>query len=286
MQWYAQHVITLLLSVILTLVPGLNWLAGLVVAGQPQTIERVLPFPASGSHVLELSNINGSVHVVAEDRSDVAVTATRRVEREVGGDEGPAADFRQSGDRVLICGDSERCGCHLDSRDWRDDSDRTRVRVDFEVRVPRQITLDVCTVMGGSLRVEGTDGSYALRNVNGDVAMANVRGAGQATTVNGSINASFAAVPPGPAEFRTVNGPVDVSFPSGLSADLQMKTLNGGLYTDFESAPLPARAAVAERRDGMFRYRSDNFARVRVGRGGPTLTFQTLNGDVRVRKQP
>ena len=255
-------------------------------AAQEETIRRTLQWPAGVTgQVFELSNLHGSVHIVAEQRSDVSVVATRTVQRQRGNDPGPAMDFRSQDNRVLVCGDGTHCGCNIERpRDrWRDD-ERTRVRVDFEVRVPKGVTLDVCAVNGGTLRVEGSEGRYTLRNVNGGLQMIGVRGAGRASTVNGSIEATFVAPPNAPAEFRTVNGRVDVTMPASLSADLRLKTMHGGLYTDFDTTPLPTRAT-AERRNGTFVYRSDRFAQVRVGKGGPELTFETLNGDVQVRKR-
>ena len=96
--------------------------------------------------------------------------------------------------------------------------------------------------------------------------------------------AAFAAAPSGPSVFRTVNGRVTVTLPGTLSADLRLKTLHGGLYTDFDTTPLPTRAT-AERREGRLVFRPDRHASVRVGSGGPELTFETINGDVEVRKQ-
>jgi hypothetical protein len=283
MNAYAQ-MFPLALTALLTLLPGLGFLFGLPAADE-QTIRRTLQWPAgAASQVFELSNTTGSVHIVAENRADVSVVATRTVQRQ-GADAGPSTDFRQS-DRLLVCGDASHCGCDTEwPRDRRRrDDDRTRVRVDFEVRVPKGATLDVCAVNGGTLRVEGTEGRYTLRNVNGDLEMVRVRGAGRASTVNGDLEASFAAAPDAPAEFKTVNGRVNVTLPASLSADLRLKTMNGGLYTDFDTTPLPV-TPTSERRNGRFVYRADRYASVRVGKGGPALTFETLNGDVQVRKQ-
>jgi hypothetical protein len=58
--------------------------------------------------------------------------------------------------------------------------------------------------------------------------------------------------------------------------------MNGGLFTDFETTALPQTAATAERRGNRFVYRSNRTVSVRVGSGGPELSFETLNGDVRV----
>jgi DUF4097 and DUF4098 domain-containing protein YvlB len=81
-----------------------------------------------------------------------------------------------------------------------------------------------------------------------------------------------------------VNGRIVVTLPASLSADLRLKTLHGGLYTDFETKPLPTRSTT-DRRGGRFVYRSDRSATFRVGAGGPELQFETVNGDIQVRKK-
>lgn len=240
-------------------------------AAEEETLRRTLQWPAGTSEpVFELSNLHGAVHIVAEQRPDVSVVATRTVQRQRGSDPGPTLDFRSQDNRVLVCADGARCGCDLEwPRDRQSGDERTRVRVDFEVRVPKGVTLNVCAVDGGPLKVEGSAGRFTLRHVNGDLQMLRARGAGRASTVNGSIEATFVAPPEASAEFRTVNGRVDVTMPASLSADLRLKTMNGGLYTDFDTTPLPTRAA-AERRNGTLIYRADGFASVRVGKADPS----------------
>lgn len=279
-------------SVLMTfasLAPALAGWAGAEQIDAPQTITRTLAWTGSaGPRVLQVSSVHGEIRIVAEDRADVVIAATRTVERQVAGDSGAVPDFRQGSDGLLVCGDSSHCGCRTDWPDdhWGDRRERTRVRVDLELRVPRQVTLDVCGVNGGQVRVDGTDGPFSVRNVNGAVRLTGVRGAGTAATVNGSIQATFAGAPLQASGFKTVNGTVDVTLPSSLSADLRLTTMHGGLYTDFETTGLPARLATRERKDGRARYQADRFTSVRVGRGGPELTFETLNGDIRVRKAP
>ena len=96
---------------------------------------------------------------------------------------------------------------------------------------------------------------------------------------------TFTANPRQESSFKTVNGNVDVLFLDGLAADLAMKTFNGGLFTDFDVQPLAqAAAAAGERRNGRVVYRANEFTRVRVGSGGPQITFETLNGNVRARR--
>ena len=158
-------------------------------AAQEETVRRTLQWPAgSTGQVFELSNINGAVHIVAEQRSDVSVVATRTVQRQRGSDPGPAMDFRSQNERVLVCGDGSHCGCNLEpTRErWRN-NERTRVRVDFEVRVPKGVTLDVCAVNGGTLRVEGSEGRYTLAEQGGELRLVGVRVGGRGITVNGIL---------------------------------------------------------------------------------------------------
>jgi len=112
-----------------------------------------------------------------------------------------------------------------------------------------------------------------------------VGGAGTAHTVNGPVTVTFTANPKRESSFKTVNGNVDVTFRDGLAADFAMKTFNGGLFTDFDAQPLATTVqAAGERRNGRFVYRANEFTRVRVGNGGPQITFETLNGNVRARR--
>jgi DUF4097 and DUF4098 domain-containing protein YvlB len=115
--------------------------------------------------------------------------------------------------------------------------------------------------------------------------MRRVAGSGSAHTVNGPVTVSFTANPKQTSSFKSVNGNIDIHFLDGLSADFLMKTMNGGLFTDFDSTPLPNTVSAAgERRNGKFVYRANEHTRVRVGSGGPQITFETLNGNVRARR--
>jgi len=53
-------------------------------------------------------------------------------------------------------------------------------------------------------------------------------------------------------------------------------------HSNAEAQSLPRPTPVGERRDGGFVYRSDGSARVRAGGGGPAISLESFNGDVRV----
>jgi DUF4097 and DUF4098 domain-containing protein YvlB len=155
----------------------------------------------------------------------------------------------------------------------------------FKVKVPRNISLDLRTVNKSHILVEGTAGEFRISNVNGGIEMREIEGSGSVHTVNGPVKVTFARNPIGATSFKSVNGTLDVSFRGGLNADVKMKTMNGGMYTDFPVSALPIAASQPEQRDGKLIYRSNRMTGVRIGSGGPELSFETLNGEVLIRNR-
>lgn len=150
------------------------------------------------------------------------------------------------------------------------------------VHVPRQTELRLRDV-NGSVRAERTTGKFDVRDVNGSMTMTSMGGTGNARTVNGSLTLSFTESPGAPDDFSTVNGRIEATFPPSLRADLRLKTVNGSAYTDFDGTAL-ATPATADKRDGMTIYRPKGSAHLRVGGGGPELSFSTVNGSIGIRK--
>jgi len=253
------------------------------------TITRTLAFAAVSGRLLDVRNLNGFLHVTAGGGPNVEMSVHKTIRARSDADKGEAErdvrlDFVERAPRVeAIVRDRRNHVCGEDSRDDRDwGRVYYDVQFDFTIRVPRDVQLRLCTINSGDLTVDGTRGNFDVDNVNGRIDMTGVAGSGSAHTVNGGVKVSFTANPSAASSFKTINGNVDVYFQDGLSADLRMKTMNGGLFTDFDAQPLPSLASTSgERRNGRFVYRANEFTRVRVGRGGPEITFETLNGSVR-----
>lgn len=263
------------------------------------TVTRTLNFAGSasgsGGRILDVRNTNGFIHVEGASDSAVQMTIHKVIRGETPGDVADAQrdvrlDFKDGAARVEATVYDRRghyCGEEWEGRDGDRNWDRVHydVKYDFTIRVPRNATLRLCTINGGDVIVNGTQGDFDVTNVNGLIEMNKVAGSGRAHTVNGPVTVSFTANPKEESSFKTINGNVDVQFLDGLSADFSMKTFNGGLFTDFDVQPLPGVLLPAgERRDGRFVYRANQFTRVRVGSGGPQITFETLNGNVRARR--
>lgn len=255
-----------------------------------QTISRTLRFGGT-DRIVDLRAINGTIHVVAADRTDVQLDARRTVRARSQSDVERAnrdvtleiLDDASRLGAIVRDADGDTCGePSANRRSWR----RQDYAVEYEItaRVPRQTRLRLCTINGGELTVDGTDGDFDISHVNGGITLRNLRGTGNAETVNGPIVATFLDVPRTEMRLKTLNGNLDATFPASLAADLLLKTFNGELLTDFDVQRLPP-LATSRRRNGGFVYKSDGSARVRVGSGGPTITLESFNGDVHLRKE-
>jgi hypothetical protein len=250
--------------------------------------ERSFRLPAGGGKVV-VDDVAGNVTVRAVDGDVVRIVARQLVHAtsaanlEIARQEMPL-QLSQHGDTVIAFVDAP----------FRDDDGSLqgpwhdlpyRVLYDFELEVPRRAAVDVRTVLEGDVELHGTDGPFVVRNVNGDVLVRGVGGAGTAKTVNGELAVSFRKNPAAPCEFHNVNGDVDVTFRPGLAADVRFRTMNGEGWSDFPYTVVPVQPTVSEgRRDGRFVIKSDWTQGIRIGGGGPQLSFATINGDVLIRQ--
>jgi hypothetical protein len=236
---------------------------------------------------LVVDNVFGSIRVETHDVASVEFVATETIEARDDEARRRARDevelrVDHTDDAVTLFVDGPfRCGddCHC-----RPFGLRYVVRYDFVVQVPRSTEVELSTVNDGNIDVSGIRGDYDVRNVNGRIRMTRVTGSGDAATVNGAIEVVFDRNPAGPSSFTTVNGRLDTVFRPGLSADLALKTGNGDILTDFDVRPLPSEAPRKREEDGTTVIETSRWTGVRVANGGPRLTFETLNGDIFIRR--
>jgi len=256
-----------------------------------QTIQERLAFaPGSGAHRVDIDNYDGPVRVIAEDRDDVALVVHETVSaesRELLAQARRDVTLRRVADgptvRVTVCGPwCDEQGRNCSFHGW--ERAGYRVQYEIEAHVPRQVTLLARTVQNGDVRVEGVRGDLRIENVNGSVSARGVSGKGIFGTVNGDLEVLFAANPDGPSRFSNVNGDIDVELRPGLAADVRLKTLNGEMWSDFPYTTLPL-AGEVDRRNGRFVYANNHTAALRIAGGGPELSFETINGEIRLRRK-
>jgi hypothetical protein len=248
----------------------------------------------SNDKTLDVDNVNGTIQVIGDNGNTIRAEgerivraedqqaidrAKREVKLDVNEKDGTAqlyvnGPFRDNGHS------SDDHGFHIH---W--DEHEYEVTYNFTIHVPRETGLHLRTV-NGDVKTEETGGKFDIRGVNGSVTMTGVAGSGALRTVNGRTAVSFRESPRQASDFQTVNGAIEASFPPNLSADLRFKTLNGQAYTDFDAtALLPSTAQASDRKNGKFVYKINHTSSVRIGSGGPELSFETVNGDIRIKKE-
>ena len=257
---------------------------------EKEAIRRTFDAAAgSGARKLLVDNIHGFVHVTGTSGSQVQVS----IEKHIYADSTEAMaeakrdvkmDMSQQGNFVRCYADGPfrtSDGTHYRGERY----DGYRVVFDLDVQVPYDTELVLKAVNRGDILVKKTTGDFDIHGINGGIEMEDVAGAGLVSTINGKVKVTFSKNPAKATQFKTLNGSVDVYFQSGLNADLKFKKLNGGIYTDFEVSALPQPAEAGDSSNGRFVYRSDRQTTGRAGKGGPELSFDTLNGNIRLHSK-
>jgi hypothetical protein len=160
-----------------------------------------------------------------------------------------------------------------------------RVDYQFEVTVPAGTQVDVSTVTDGGIDVAGTAGPVNASNVNGPVAAKDLQDCAQIESVNGAVEVSFARAPSHDCSIKTVNGDITLTVPGGAGLDAALSMMQGNVVSEFDLEPLALPAKIEQTgQEGRFVYRVEQSAGIRLGKGGPTFSIESLNGDLRIRK--
>lgn len=224
-----------------------------------------------------IRNMNGTVEVTRGTSDRVEVTASRHTRR---GDPDhvrfEVKKFGTNEEDVLVCalwGENSSC----DERSYRSRNDnRGRrnphdVMVEFTVRVPKGVKVAAFST-NGEVSVDGVDSEVDAGTVNGAVLVRSSGGPVSANTVNGSVRAVMGRFNlDTDLSFSSVNGSVVAEFADDLNADVELSTVNGRFLTDF---PVTISGRIDPRR-----------LRATLGKGGPRIRLNTVNGNVELRKR-
>lgn len=162
-----------------------------------------------------------------------------------------------------------------------------RVDYQFRIQAPAGTIINVGTVMDGKVQVEGIAGTVTASNVNGPVSISGVRNCAAIDTVNGPIKMAFSAAPSEDCRIETINGDITLNVPGASGIDLSLDLFNGEVSSELPVGPF-ALPATMERvvDDSRTRYRVQQLAGLRLGAGGPVYAIKSMNGDVRIKRNP
>jgi hypothetical protein len=227
----------------------------------------------AAGRTVEVKGVNGPIRAVAASGSEVRVRVTKRARRDNPDDVRMVVLEHAGG--VTICAvyphqrNREPNECAV-GQGGRNNVQNNDVSVDWEVQVPSGVNFTARTVNGG-IEATGMTGTTIARTVNGRIDLTTA-GIAQASTVNGSINATLGRSDwNDEIAFRSTNGSVVVAFTSDLNAQVNAGTVTGSIETDF---PLEVRGRLMNRRlSGT------------VGSGGRVLSLETTNGRIELRRR-
>ena len=245
--------------------------------------------------ILAIHNINGSIKVQGYSGNKVLFEIDKTIFSEnasilAAGKKEFAFEVEQVGDSIVAYISNP-----FDSRpnrnrndNWDERKVKYQYKLDFVVKVPANMSLNVSTVNQGDVTVSGVTGAeLKVHNVNGGITVNDAAGATFAGTVNGHILVNYTSNPDGASSYTTINGDIKVRYQPDLSANVQFKTMNGETYTDFLDAEiLPGTVINYQRKEGAGTvYKIEKHSIIRIGKGGNLFKFETLNGNIYIKKQ-
>jgi hypothetical protein len=223
--------------------------------GTERVWERRFDFPPGGH--ISVVNVQGSVLVEGWDRAEVEATVAMR-------SKAPTDQL----DDVQVAVETRRGGVAFHTL-YPSGLD-TPIRVDYRLRVPRQVRLDELSTLEGEIVVRDVDGAIEAHNLHGDIEGINVSGSVAAHALTGNILFSLRALPDRrlPFALATLNGNVDLLLPAQANADLELSTVAGNIVGDypFQVSSTPG----------------DSTRHTQVGAGGVRVELRTVRGNIRV----
>ncbi|MXV17752.1 hypothetical protein [Hufsiella ginkgonis] len=248
--------------------------------------------PAAAT-VLAIYNMHGTVNVEGYSGSTVSIEIDKTIVAD-NAEEMAAAkaeyklEFEQKADSILSYSTSPYETRPRRSRNWDDGRRRIRYRVELEYTVKVPFNMNVCasTVNKGSIGIKDVYGSLQANNVNGPITVVNAKGTSNIRTINGNVTVNYLAIPTEASSYYTINGKLEVTFPSSLAANVQFKSMNGQFYTDFpDTEVLPGKVEKSQtKKNGETMYKLSKRTEIKVGAGGKLFTFETLNGNIYLKK--
>lgn len=241
---------------------------------------------------LEVKNINGSVSVEGYAGTTVwleiekIIRADNEQKLELGKQEiGIETLHGNTGTVIRLKGP---CFTWDDHRDRPEDCNRDKgydFTLNFKLRVPQKINLEVSTVNDGEVAIRHMRGAELnAANVNGGIALEDITGQTNVNCVNGDVEISYAENPSGESTYYALNGDINIKYRGDLSAEIDFKSLNGDIFTDFELSGQYSRTTTepADRKKGRLKYEAQPV--IKIGAGAVPYHFETLNGDVYIKK--
>jgi len=256
-----------------------------------ETFEEVVPAEDAGA--LRVDNMNGDIEVSSWDRPEVKVEALQEIKAS---SKAAAEKYAEKAElEVEPVGKTiEVRTVYPEARDmggfWKRlfGVGKPRMSIQYKIRVPRRMDLDLRTMNGqvrasevegqvyaastnGKIRLVQAAGPIECRTTNGGIELQEIRGPVEAGTTNGGIDVDLLGTSGEGCRLKTVNGGITLSVPEDLSSDIDARTVNGSIRSDL---PLTVQGEIGKRH-----------LRGQLNKGGVQIALQTVNGSIRIEKR-
>ncbi|MFN8431720.1 MAG: hypothetical protein U0V04_17195 [Spirosomataceae bacterium] len=265
------------------------------ISGQKTKFEETInkEFKVASNSVLAVYNINGSISVEGYNGDKVLIEVDKTISGKTSEilEEGLKEfklEFEQKGDSVIVF-IAEPWDSRPQVRHWNKKEKKIHYdhNLNFRIKVPQNLNLDVSTINDGDITVNQVEGFMKVNNINGAITVNNAKNANEIHTINGDVNITYASLPPDNAKYYTLNGKLTVEFPEDLSADCSFKSFNGEFFTNFENIEkLPSKIQKIVNTNGNeTTHKLNQGSKIRIGKGGKDLNFETFNGNIYIKKK-
>lgn len=151
-----------------------------------------------------------------------------------------------------------------------------------DIRVGRIAESARLRTSGGDIFLDAASGKVDASTAGGDLVLRQVTGAINGSSAGGDIRAELNPTGPNESSLKTAGGDIELLVPPGARATVEARiNLRGGsrgggsdehdIYSDFGTVDYT-------------RTESGLSARIPINGGGPVVTLETTNGDIRVRQ--
>nr|WP_299073923.1 DUF4097 family beta strand repeat-containing protein [uncultured Allomuricauda sp.] len=257
-----------------------------------EVIKKEIPFSNSTENTIIVKNVFGSISVEGYSGSTIMVA----VEKTITADDSTDLELGKQELSLQVIQEDDKVFLHPDAPYIEFDKNQLKYnwcnnyqeppyehQMDFKIKVPYSVQINVSTVNNGEVSVKNTKGTYLqAENVNGGITLSNVTGKTKVNCINGAVNISYTENPKSPSKYYSLNGDINISYQKALSANISFKSMNGEMFTDFDINKQFMKTN--KEQGGKAKYKFEAKPVVQIGSGQVEFDFETLNGNVFIKK--
>lgn len=259
-----------------------------------ELIKREISFPNQTNNTLIVKNVFGAVTVEGYNGTEIIL----EVEKIIAADEQTDLDLGKLELKLQVIEESNRVILHPDAPYIDFDGEHLKFNwcnnhnepsyghtLNFKIKVPNKIQVDVSTVNNGEVMVKDTRGeAVKAENINGGIVLTNITGTTKVHCINGAVDISYADNPKSASEYYSLNGDITISYQRALSASISFKSMNGEMFTDFDVNKQFMKTDKIIGKGNEPKYKFEAKPVVQIGSGQVDFDFETLNGNVFIKK--